>query len=92
VDHLSAFDLYLYEDVRNGGGRGGNYSATIELDRTVSPSTDLGPCHLCAILVASGYAFRFRAPGEFEIWNRSCRMTTAVNRGTSCNSVHAMHS
>jgi len=51
----STFDLYLYEDARNGGGRGGNYSATIELDRTVPPSTDLKLCHLHGIPAASGY-------------------------------------
>ena len=49
----STFDLYLYEDGKNWGGRGGSYSATIELDRTVPSSTDSKLYHLRAILVAS---------------------------------------
>jgi len=56
VNLPNTFDLYLYEDVRNGGERGGNCSATIELDRTVPPSTDLKLYHLHAILAVSGYA------------------------------------
>jgi len=57
----STFGLYLYEDVRNGGEMGGNYSATIELDRTVIPSTDLGLYHLHGIQVALGCA---QVPGS----------------------------
>jgi len=41
VNHPNTFDLYLCEDVRNEGGKEGNYSATIELDRTASAPTDL---------------------------------------------------
>ena len=33
----NTFDLYSNDDVRNGGGREGNYSAMIELGRTVPP-------------------------------------------------------
>ena len=64
ADLPNTFDLYLYEDVRSGGGtggRGGNYSATIELDRTAPPSTDLRFYHLHAILIASEYA---QVPGS----------------------------
>ena len=57
----NTFDLYSYEDVRNGGGREGNCSATIELDRIVPPSTDLKLCHLHGILGVSGYA---QVPGS----------------------------
>ena len=52
VDLPNTFDLYLYEDAMNGGGRGGNYSATIELGRTVPPPTDLKLYHPRAILIA----------------------------------------
>lgn len=49
--HPNAFDLCLGEGVRNGEGRGGNCFARTELDRSVPPSTELGPCHPRAILV-----------------------------------------
>ena len=54
VGHLNAFGLYLYEVVRNGGGRGGNCSATIELDQIAPPSTESELYHLHATLIASG--------------------------------------
>jgi len=58
VYHRKTFDLYLGDDVGNGGeggGGGGNYSVTIELDRTAPLSTDLKFYHLHATLVALGY-------------------------------------
>ena len=57
----NTFDLYLYEDARNEGGRGGNYSATIEWGRTALPSTDLKLYHLHEILAVSEYA---QVPGS----------------------------
>lgn len=59
MDLPNTFDLYLYEDVRNGGERGergGNYSAMIELGRTAPPWTDPRFYQPYAILAASGCA------------------------------------
>lgn len=92
VDHPNTFGPYLREDVGNGEGRGGNYSVTIGLGRTAPWSTDSEPYRLCVTLVALGCA---QVPGSGLVRNldRSCRMViTALNWGTSCNSVHAMHS
>jgi hypothetical protein len=64
VNHRKTFDLYLSEDVENGGGGrggGGNYSAMIELDRTAPLWTESELYHLCAALVASGYG---QVPGS----------------------------
>lgn len=56
VGHPSTFDLYLYEGVRNGGGKGGSYSAKIELDQTVLSSTDCALYHLHGILAVWEFA------------------------------------
>src|ERR1700753_2283286 len=92
VYHPSAFDLCLCVYAGNEGwrgGRGGNYSLTTELGRTVRSPTDLRLYRLCVTLTAWEYV-QVQGCGQPQSLE-SHRMTYAGGWGTSGNSIRAMH-